>query len=219
MIISAARFHESFCKCWYMTNELIWNSLNACLCCPPAIIVCWCVRLPPARLARSCVLFFSTHDLLWLCFCVCLCFFFLLALRDVCVANERLVLVHAEYAHTILHLSFTGWGTFWYQVCYTQQASDVMIVCQDWKLYLAHLLLVDSMNPLLELQRPIWTHSALWTKRRLSKDTHLFQTYKKSVSGQKTHNTESQVCLPPKKQRVLWKVSFILILNSLCVYF
>lgn len=63
--------------------------------------------------------------------------------------------------------------------------SHFIIVCQVWNLYLTHLLLIDSLNPPLELQRRIWTHSALWTRRGLSKDTHLFQTYRKSVLGQK----------------------------------
>lgn len=53
------------------------------------------------------------------CVSVCACVRFPLALRDVRLANEGLVLVDTEHAHPILHLSFTGWGTFWYQVRYT----------------------------------------------------------------------------------------------------
>lgn len=72
-----------------------------------AIFVCWC------HSSRTLLCFFSPRMICCDCVSVCACVqFFCLALRDVCVAHERLVLVDAEHAHTILHLSFTGRGTF-----------------------------------------------------------------------------------------------------------
>lgn len=40
--------------------------------------------------------------------CVTVC---VAALRDVGVANEGIVLVHAEHAHSVLHLPLAGGGT------------------------------------------------------------------------------------------------------------
>lgn len=187
--------------------DIVWMHICVVL----AIIVC--CSSAPRWFTRSCGFFSSTHDSLWLCFCVCLFAFFCLAVWDVCVAHERLLLVDTEHAHTIVHLPFTGWGTFWYQVCDT---SDCTIVSQDWKLFdPTHLLFIDSLNPFLELQHQIWTHSAQWTERGLSKDMHLFPTYRRSVSGQRWHHALS----PHKKQHIREKRSHSFCLKcNMCLF-
>lgn len=81
---------------------------------------------------------FSVHDSLWMCFpsvtgCV-------LALRDVCVANERLLLVHTEHAHPVLDLPLIGWGTLWHQVCYSV---PVIKVC--WIFSLASVVICQML--------------------------------------------------------------------------
>lgn len=164
------------------------------------------VCLPLA--SHSCVVFlFSTHDLLWLCFCVCLCVFSLLSSlrcpRRSWETRPRRHWARSHHPPPVLH---------WLK--------DILISGMLLNRWLhghkpglktlfdpTRLLFIDSLNPFLELQRPIWTRSAQWTGRGLSKDTHLSPTYRRSVLGQRAQPTVS----PHEKQHVLRKVSLIFV--------
>lgn len=155
------------------------------------------------RLARF---FFSTHDLLWLCFCVCLCAIFLFSsprcLRRSWETRPRRRWARSHHPPPVLHWSRDILISGMLHNKWLHDSQSGLKTLFDP----THLLFIDSLNPLLELRRQIWTHSAQWTGSGLSKDTHLFPTYRRSVLGQRARHTVSR----HEKQHIRRKVSFIL---------
>lgn len=166
----------------------MWNSLNARVCCPPpAIIVFWC-RTSASRSSPVLLFFFLHAWFVVIVFLRVLVSLFLIS-SPKCPRRWWETRPRPRWARSHPPPPVLHWLRDILISGISHTSSHFMIVCQVWNLYLMHLLLIDSLNPPLELQRRIWTHSALWTRRGLSKDTHLFQTYRKSVLGQKKHNT------------------------------
>lgn len=192
---------------WY---DILWMHVCVFL----AIIVCWCCS-SACRSSRT-LLFFSPRMICCYCVSVCACVHFLFSsprcLHRSWETRPRQHWARSHHPPPVLH---------WLR--------DILISGMLHKKWLhdnqsglkslfepTYLLSIDSLNQFLELQRPIWTHSAQWTGRGLSKDTHLFPTYRRFVLGQRAHHCMS----PHERQRSSFEKGLIIFVwSSLCVYF
>lgn len=191
---------------WY---DILWMHVCVVL----AIIVCWC-RSSASRSSRTLLCFFLHAWFVVIVFlCVLVCGFFL-ALRDVCVTHERLVLVDTEHAHTILHLSFTGWGTFWYQVCYT--TSDFTIVSQDWNLIWSNTFVVYRLTePTSGASTPDLDPFSPVDRKRALKGC----TFVPDIQEIRVRSESTSQCVPSWKAAYSEKTLIHFVLSSFCVYF
>lgn len=162
------------------------------------------VRLPAARLARSCFFFHAWFVVIVFLY-VLVCIFLFSSPR--CLHRSWETRPHQHWAHSHHPPPVLHW------------LRDILISGMLHKKWLhdnqsglkslfepTYLLSIDSLNQFLELQRPIWTHSAQWTGRGLSKDTHLFPTYRRFVLGQRAHHCMS----PHEKQRSSFEKGLII---------